>query len=319
MTTLLKHRAGTSISPRNRKTILITGVSGQLGSNIAYAFRNQHDIVGVFNAHRVSINGIETQRMNILDVDNVSRIIQHYRPAILIHCAALVNVDRCEADKELAKQVNVAGTKAVVDSTKGLPIKFVYISTDSVYDGTKGHFSETDTPNPQNYYGLTKYQGELEALRALNPLIFRTNIFGWNVQNKFSLAEWIIHELSSRTAINGFRDVSFSTIYTFELARVLSKALEQDLVGIYNCGSSRPISKYDFAILIAERFALDTTLIKRGSISQVTFKARRGRNLSLDVSKLSRDLGITLPSIPTSIDSFYDDSKNGLLDHMLGT
>ncbi|MFC1567547.1 sugar nucleotide-binding protein [Thermodesulfobacteriota bacterium] len=77
------------------------------------------------------------------------------------------------------------------EEVKNKNIKLIYISSDSVYDGIGGNFSEEDNVNPQNYYGTSKYEGELEILKAENSLIFRTNIFGWNIQNKKSLGVYI--------------------------------------------------------------------------------------------------------------------------------
>jgi UDP-4-amino-4,6-dideoxy-N-acetyl-beta-L-altrosamine transaminase/dTDP-4-dehydrorhamnose reductase len=230
----------------------------------------------------------------------------------VIHCASLTDIDYCEENKDQSYRVNVVGTKNIVESVSGHNSKIIYISSDSVYDGSKGNYSETDPVNPQNYYGLTKYEGELEVLKRQDSLILRTNIFGWNVQDKFSIAEWILHELTEKTQINGFKDVYFSSIYTFDLAKVLEKAIEQDLVGTYNCGSSDSISKYEFARLLAKRFFLDERLVNPISIDDFKFRAKRGKNLSLNVGKLANVISYNLPQINNTVEAFYQDFKNGL-------
>ncbi|MFA5903079.1 MAG: UDP-4-amino-4,6-dideoxy-N-acetyl-beta-L-altrosamine transaminase [Desulfobacula sp.] len=294
-----------------KKRILITGVSGLLGNNLAYYFKDRFNVLGLYKTHPVEINGIVTRQVDILSKDSIKCVIGEFRPDIIIHCASLTDIEYSELNKESADLINVSGTRNIV-SVVADNTKIVYISSDSVYDGIKGNFVETDMVDPQNYYGLSKYNGELEALKKRKSLVLRTNIFGWNIQEKNSIAEWIMHELDMNHEINGFRDVYFSSIYTFDLAKILEKAIEQDLAGIYNCGSRDSISKYEFALLIAQFFCLNQNLVKPISIDHFSFKAKRGKNLSLNVDKLSTALNLTLPSINESLLSFYNDFKNSL-------
>jgi len=295
-----------------RKKLLITGISGLLGSNLAYYFKDRYAILGLYNTHPVEINGIQTQKTDILSVNSLKNVMKYFHPDIIIHCASLTDIDYCETSKENTDLVNVLGTKNIVDSVYDGNAKIIYISSDSVYEGGSGDYSETGPVNPQNYYGLSKYKGELEALKRANSLIIRTNIFGWNVQKKQSIAEWVLHELTGNTPINGFKDVYFSSIYTFDLAVILEKAIEQDLAGIYNCGSRDSISKYEFARLIARLFHLNQNLVKPISIDDFKFKAKRGKNLSLNVNKLAVALNRNLPRIQDTVKAFYNDFKSGL-------
>jgi perosamine synthetase len=293
-----------------RKKILITGVSGMLGSNLAYYFKNNYDVLGLYNTHPVNISGILTKQSDISSGNSCRSIIQDYCPEIIIHCASLTNIDYCEENKNIAEQVNVNGTKAIVDSIKDKEIKLIYISSDSVYGGDKGNYQETDPIEPRNYYGLSKYNGELEVLKKEGSLILRTNIFGWNIQNKHSIAEWIINELENNRKIEGFTDVYFSSIYTMDIAKVIEVVIQEKINGIFNCASTTHISKFDFILHIAEFFNLYKNLVKPISIDNFTFKAERGKNLSLNVKKLQDALNYKLPSITQSIASFHNDFKN---------
>lgn len=292
--------------------MLITGVSGLLGNNIARFFRDDYEILGFYHSHPVFIDGIQLKSVNLLSKEDVTKSIKDFEPDVLIHCASLTDVDFCETEKELTKNVNVLGTRTVAESILKSLCKLVYISTDLVYDGKKGNYSENDPVNPLNYYGLSKLEGEQEVLRKPNALVLRTNIFGWNIQNKLSLAEWILQDLSAKKSIAGFQDVTFSSIYTFDLAKLLALAIEHDLRGIYNCGSSSPLSKYEFALQIAERFNLDKSLVKPGSVNDFHFKAKRAKKLSLDLTKLTKDLNIVPPKVTESLDNFYRDFQKGL-------
>jgi dTDP-4-dehydrorhamnose reductase len=298
---------------RAKTRLLITGVSGLLGNNLAYYFKDKYEILGLYNSHPVIIDGIRTEKCDITCKDSIKKIIHVFNPSIILHCASLTNVDQCEIDKDITKKINVLSTKYLVDCVIDKDIKLVYISTDAVYDGVRGDFSEDDNINPLNYYGQSKYEGELEIAKKENTLIFRTNIFGWNIQDKKSLGEWILDELQANRKINGFKDARFSSLYTLEFARIIDIAIQKDLSGVYNCGSVNSCSKYEFAIKIADCFGLDTTLITPISIDGFNFQAERGKKLTLNVNKLQRKIDYDLPSINQSIKAFYRDYKNGLM------
>lgn len=297
---------------QNSNKLMITGVSGLLGNNLACYFRNKYEILGLYCSHPVSIAGIKTEKVDLLYYNLANQVIHEFDPAIIIHCASLASVDECESNPEYADKINILVTKNIVESIKDKDIKIVYISTDAVHDGIKGNFSETDYINPLNCYGRSKYKGELEFQKINNYLIIRTNFFGWNIQEKKSLGEWIIEELNLGRRIKGFKDACFSPIYTFELARCLDIAIQNNLSGIYNYGSSDSCSKYEFALRIADRFSFERSLIEPISIDDFDFKAKRGKNLSLNVNKLQKALKYRLPTIDQSIDEFYKDYRCGL-------
>jgi len=298
--------------------MLITGVSGLLGNNLAYYFKDKFDILGLHLSHRVAIKGIETLRADLLSGDIFKSIVRDFNPDVIIHCASLTNVDFCEMNHVITDLVNIMGTRVVVESIKGRNTKLVYISSDSVYDGSKGDFQESDPVNPQNYYGSSKYKGELEVLKKSGSLIIRTNIFGWNIQGKYSIAEWILNELTNKRKIKGFNDAFFSSIYNFDLAKALDIAIDQDLTGLFNCGSSTSLSKYDFAVQIADCFNLEKDLIEPVSIDDFAFQAKRGKKLTLNVSKLQNVLNHKLPTITESIRAFHRDFQNGIPNKISG-
>jgi len=257
----------------DQKRVLITGVSGLLGNNLARYFKDKYEIVGLYCAHPVSIAGIQTKKCDLTDSDSIGRIIGQLEPSIIIHCASLTNVDQCESDPATANEINVLATRRMAKCVSDDDVRLVYISTDSVYDGVEGDFSEDVSANPLNEYGRSKYEGELEVLKRKESVVLRTNIFGWNIQEKKSLGEWILHELRSGRMIRGFTDACFSSIYTFELARIIDVAIQNQLTGIYNCGSIDSCSKYEFAQRIVERFDLSKGLIVRTSVDDFPFKA----------------------------------------------
>jgi len=294
------------------KKLLITGISGLLGGCIAYVLRNKYAITGWYNAHGVSIPGVKALKIDITDEQLLKKAIAEDEPDIILHCASLTNVDYCEKNKAETKKINVGGTDNIVAACKHKDIKLVYISTDSVYDGKAGNYSESDPVSPCNYYAITKYEAEESVKKHKNHLITRTNIFGWNIQNKQSLAEWILDNLGAGKCINGFKDAVFSSIYTIEFAKIMEQMLERNLAGIFNLGSRTSLSKFEFALLVAEVFNKDKFLVKPISIDDFSFAAKRGKNLSLNTQKLSQALGRALPSLEECTQEFFTDYKNGM-------
>ncbi|MDD5655161.1 MAG: sugar nucleotide-binding protein, partial [Candidatus Omnitrophica bacterium] len=189
-----------------KKRILITGVSGLLGNNLAFYFKDDYDVLGLYREHPVFIAGIQVKKADILSIKSLKSTVDEFCPDIVIHCASLTDVDFCENNPGLTRRVNVSGSRLVTQSLKNKNTKLVYISTDSVYDGVKGNFKETDKVKPRNLYGFTKLKGEEEVLNRPGSLVLRTNIFGWNIQDKSSIAEWIVSQLSRNKQVNGFED-----------------------------------------------------------------------------------------------------------------
>ena len=298
----------------DKKRLLITGVSGLLGNNLAWYFRDLYEVFGTYLEHPVNISGVMTRRCDVTVQADAEKLIKEYRPHVLIHCVALTNLDRCEEDVAQCDRLNHGSIKNLVEAARGIEkeLKLVYISTDGVYDGQKGNFSESDPIAPQNHYGTTKYAGELEALKIKGALILRTNFFGWNIQDKDSLGEWVIKSLAAGKTIDGFTDAIFSSLYTLDLAHIIDLALKRDLAGVYNCGAHNSVSKFVFAQELAKVFGFDGSLIRPRSILDYPFKAKRGVNLSMNVGKLEQALGITMSTVEESIRRFYEDYQKGL-------
>ena len=125
---------------KESRKLLITGVSGMLGNNLAYYFKDKYEVLGLYNSHPVIINGIHTEKCNISYKDSLNKIINEFKPLIIIHCAALSNVDQCEIDNDATKKTNILGTSNLVECVADKNIKLIYISSDAVYDGFKGKF-----------------------------------------------------------------------------------------------------------------------------------------------------------------------------------
>ena len=286
--------------------ILVTGASGLLGANFVSVAR-QHDRHLVALTHRHSLPGSDVQSVTVdlTDQQEVKKLIHDLRPRWIVHCAALTNVDLCEEQPEIATLVNTTTSRNLAREAKMVGAGFVYISTDSVFDGEKGQYSEDDRPNPLNVYGRSKLTGEVAVTEELEEsLVIRTNIYGWNVQKKLSLAEWMLTKLEAGEPLPGFEDVVFSPILVNDLSEILITMMDRRLRGVYHVAGSESCSKYQFALALADVFGLDGGVIQRTSIADAGLKAPRPLKTSLSTTKASEALGQPMPDLLSGLQHF---------------
>lgn len=287
--------------------ILVTGVSGLLGSNLALALASHHEVVGSYATHAVAIAGATCLQADLLSPDDVHELFDRGPFDAIIHCASLASVDGCEASPEQAERFNVVMTRQLVERMGAESGRLVYVSTDAVYPGERGPYPENGPIAAQNVYGRSKLAGEQEALARSGTLVLRTNFYGWNVQPKSSFLEWLLGAMESGKRVSCFRDARFSSLYTMDFADLLCLALQRKLSGVYNFGTRDSMSKYDFGCLVARYAGIDENCIRSSTLASAGLAARRGKDLSLDVSRLEQDLGIKLPTIDDGLKRAFRD------------
>jgi dTDP-4-dehydrorhamnose reductase len=189
--------------------------------------------------------------------------------------------------------------------------KFVFISTDAVFDGSQGNYQESDPVSPASVYGRTKADAELAVLEA-NPssLILRVNFHGWSPSGRRSLSEFFFNRLSEGNATPGFTDVVVSTMYAGDLVSAAIELVGADSSGIVHLASREAISKYSFGQKVARRFGWDPDLVLASS-SRAHLTVARGSALDLDVSLATKIIGRPLPAQDDSLDALFADFENG--------
>jgi dTDP-4-dehydrorhamnose reductase len=300
--------------------ILITGASGLLGANLLSLAREQgREAVGLHHRHPIHMPGAKLLSLDLTDPIETERIFQELLPAQVVHCAAATDVEWCEAHPNEAHSLNVTAAAAIAGITARIDARLLYISTDSVFDGERGHYVETDTPAPVNVYAKTKLQGEREVLRR-NPsaAIARVNLYGWNAQNKESLAEWILKQLTVGNSVPGFSDVVFCPMLVNDLAETILAMLDQGLMGIYHVAGSEPVTKYEFARRVASTFGYDAAQIVPTRLSEARLKAPRPRNTSLNTGKICSATGRTMSNVQAGLRRFRELRESGYADRIKG-
>jgi dTDP-4-dehydrorhamnose reductase len=292
--------------------LLITGASGLLGINLALEAMREHDVSGV-DRGRLKSAPFPVSKANFFDSQAFQPALDSIRPEWVINCAALANLEECEKHPGQARILNTELPRGLAAACAERNIKFVHLSTDAVFDGTKeGSYSEEDIPNPQGVYSKTKLDGEHAVFEA-NPqaIIARVNFFGWSLGGKRSLGEFFFKNLSEGKNVNGFTDVIFCPMWVNHLAQTLIAMLEKDLHGLYHVVGAQPMSKYQFGVEVARKFGLRESLIAPQSVEGSELIAKRSHNLWLSIHKLSTDLGGEIPSFSTGLHGFYTQFQQG--------
>lgn len=285
--------------------LYVTGIAGMLGYGIYTALKDKAVITGT-DIVDIDIPGLSYQKISLYDMEAVERDIVNEKPDVVVHTAAAVNVDECEEKPEYARRLNteVTGKLAAVCERHG--IQMVYISTDAVFDGeTSALYTEEDAVNPINVYGKTKLDGEAEVLKNPRGLVFRTNIYGINIQKKQSFGEWIYNALKEDKTLHMFTDIYFSPILVNDLADLIYRACEKQLSGLYHACGTGCISKYDFGKKLKEVFKIETGSICKSVSGSMKFKAKRAKHMGMSNRKLRQALGVYIRTPEESIEKFY--------------
>lgn len=265
--------------------ILVTGVTGQLGYDVfRQGVKMGFDMVG-----------IGSKDLDITKEADVSQRVTDIKPDAIIHCAAYTAVDKAEDNQEICWDINVNGTKYLANAAKSNNAKFMYISTDYVFDGLgETPFLETDSPNPAGIYGMTKFEGEKQVRTILEKFyIIRISwVFGINGEN---FVKTMLKLSETNTEVNVVGDQIGSPTYTYDLAQLLLEVIQESKYGVYHASNEGFCSWAEFA---KEIFKLARKNVKINSISTDKYptKALRPKNSRLSKQRLRDNDYIFLPT-----------------------
>jgi dTDP-4-dehydrorhamnose reductase len=286
--------------------IAVTGGGGLLGANLVYDWATAgHHVVSLDRNSGAAAPGAGLIYADISDPAIAGPVLEQLQPRWIVHCAALTAVDWCESHAKETLRVNAEAPRHLAATARKMGAGFLYISTDSVFDGATGGYREVDTPCPLNVYARAKLAGERAVLEEHpGALVVRTNIYGWNLRPKLSLAEWVLQRLESAQEVPGFSDVSFCPILVNDLGNVLRSMMKLGLSGVYHVSGGEAIDKYEFAVAVAQTFGHDPARVLRSRLSDSALTAARPLNTSLNVDKAAEALGAPLPGVREGLQRF---------------
>ena len=279
-----------------KQRVVLTGGSGLLALNWACAVRDKWDAILGTHLHLVELAGTTSCKLDLEDPVRLGHQLDQLSPDLCVHTAGLTNVDRCEEDPVLARQANAEIARNVALASARKKIKLIHISTDHLFAGSSSLYSEGAQPQPLNEYARSKLLAEEWVQQACpQAIIVRTNFFGWGYAKRQSFSDWIIYNLRAGKPLSLFDDVYITPILADSLALAAHELAAYGTSGVVNLVGDERVSKYEFALQLAERFALPDELIRRDQVAHANLRAKRPRDMSLDNAKvrqmLGRDLG----------------------------
>ncbi|MFA7288528.1 MAG: dTDP-4-dehydrorhamnose reductase [Melioribacteraceae bacterium] len=285
----------TSVENLIKRRILIVGATGMLGQRIAQFYKDQKDIelLCVSAEECYFESDVEYKQMDITDKNSVKKIILDFFPDVVINAAAYTNVDRAETEKELAWKINVSGVEYLALYSWTIDAQLIHISTDYLFDGKEGPYSETDIPSPVGYYGRTKMASENSIkISGVRAAIIRTNVlYGPAKYGRPDFVKWVIDSLKNGKPINIVTDQYNNPTYIDDIVKAIISLVELKKEGVYNIGGDEVLNRYEFTLRIADYFGLDKKLINPILTKELNQPAPRPLKSGLITLKAQIELG----------------------------
>ncbi|MNK36706.1 dTDP-4-dehydrorhamnose reductase [compost metagenome] len=283
--------------------VMVLGATGLMGSTLVPYLRQC--------GHTVVTNAAAAgARADLTQDDAMRTCLDSAMPDAIVNLIALTNVDECERSPQQAYLVN---TKIVENITAWMRdtarhVHLIHISSDQVYNASGPH--REDQVVLSNYYGFSKYAGELAAATVPHTIL-RTNFFGVSqCPGRTSFSDWLVRALRQDESITVFDDVLFSPLSLGTLVSLIEQVISRSLQGVFNVGSRDGLSKADFAFTLAQQLNLSSANMRRGSSSSSPLTAYRPKDMRLDVAKFEAAMGMPMPILQKEIYSVCKEYEN---------
>lgn len=280
--------------------VLITGSNGLLGQKIVYAclgkYRNQIDLIATARGEN-RLNTQEGYRFRSLDITNateVHRTIAEEQPEVVIHTAAMTNVDACESDREACLANNVHAVQYLIEACNAHNVHLVHVSTDFIFDGLQGPYDEEAEANPVSYYGWSKAEAEhLVKTQSHSWAILRTIlVFGvTDNMSRSNVVLWAKGALEKGNPIKVVDDQYRMPTLAEDLAEGCLLAATQKAQGIYNISGPDYMNIFELVQRVARFFKLDDTMVERTDSTNLNQPAKRPPRTGFNLDKSRRELG----------------------------
>ena len=279
------------------KKVIITGSNGLLGQSLLKLLLKERTKYEVFGFSR-GVNRSDREDFTYCDMDITKEVllkdeIDKIQPDFIINTAAMTQVDACETQKEACYLLNVTVVKWLTEICELRNIHLVQISTDFIFDGKKGHYKETDTPNPVSYYGLSKLNAEaVMKTSAVQSTILRTSLVYGKVPHmtRSNIVLWVKKMLEEKNEVTIVSDQFRAPTYVIDLALACKISIDSEVAGVFNICSNKILSIYEIAQQVAQVFELDENLIKPISTAVLNQTAFRPPKTGFDLTKTNNEL-----------------------------
>ena len=281
----------------DKKKILITGANGLLGQKLANILKDDPNVVFLATSKGANRNPrLPEEQFSSLDITNpshVEEVFKRFSPDVVVHCAAMTQVDPCELDRETCLKVNVQGTRYLLSAALAEESHFVYVSTDFVFDGQSGPYAEEDAPGPVNFYGHSKLMAESEVKKYSGPWsIIRTVLVYGIIPNssRSNIVLWVRKSLSEGKEIQVVNDQERTPTLVEDLAEGTKTIAVDGHRGVFHLSGPETLSVLEMAHETARHFNLDSELINPVTSSSLTAPGQRPAKTGFIIEKARREL-----------------------------
>ncbi|HYF30744.1 MAG TPA: NAD(P)-dependent oxidoreductase [Chitinophagaceae bacterium] len=293
--------------------ILVTGANGLLGQHLVKQLLDKgYTVIATsLGRSRLSFPQNEQYTYHELDVTDgpvVNRLLNKLRPEVLIHAAAMTQVDQCEEEKITCWNINVTATRFLVDACKEIGARFIFVSTDFVFDGLHGPYSEASEPNPVNYYGSSKWGAEKAVEESgLQWAIVRTVLVTGNPLSgtRHNIITWVKEKLEKGEKIRVVDDQYRTPTFVEDLAAGIILVLEKNAQGLFHISGKDSLTPYAIAVETARLLKLDERLIEKADSASLGQPAVRPARTGFIIGKAEKELGYKPHSFRESLEKMF--------------
>ena len=290
--------------------LLVLGGSGLIGHAIVKKSKNEFDVLTTYYRNSVAIDNVNSFECYFPnDLDKLEEVVKKEKPDVIVNTIGYSNIDFCESNKNNTEMLHVETTERICNICESNGSKQIFLSSDYVFDGEKGDYSENDIPNPVNFYGLSKLKAEQLILKSpINTVIRTSVIYDWDYRARFFNS--VIKNLQNNQEFKATTDVYNSVTLLDNLVESIFKVIKLDQNGIFHVADSTCMNRYEFAKIIAKKFQLDEKLIKTVSVQDDSKNiAKRPKNACLNNSKAKKELGLNFGTIEEGVNMVFMKSQ----------
>jgi dTDP-4-dehydrorhamnose reductase len=283
--------------------LLVIGCHGLLGQALIERLGPDFGDVHGIDLHRSSyftgLKNYSYHPVDITDREQILRQIRRISPRVILHTAAMTSVDACEVQREHCWKVNVRGTENVVDAARRIGARVVLLSSDHVFNGEAGPYTELDRPDPLSYFGRSKHAAENAVIGGgVEHTIVRTAmVYGRGRYLKPGFVTWLINKLREGRSVKVVTDQMSNVTFVGDLAVAMKRVVSLPLSGVYHIAGREIISRYDFARRVAEAYNLDDRHLKPTLTRLMELSGPKPLQCGLVVDKAQKELNLTFANV----------------------
>ena len=295
--------------------ILVTGASGLLGATLIDAWADHHELCALSGTRKVNV-----PRARLVDLRTgagLAEALDDFQPTHVVHAAALTDVDYCERNPDEAQMVNAVASETLARLSRKSGARFVYVSTEAVFDGERGGYRESDRTRPVNVYATSKLDGERRVLNAdPTALVLRVGLEGWRPVGRPGFVQWIVDGLRRGEPRNVCVDWSHTLAFAANVPLLLERFWAGSLAGVFHVAGGPRATNMDIALRAAEIFDLDDNLLTPISSGALKLNASRPRDVSMVSERMPADIASRIWTLDKGIREMRHSERAGVLDRL---